>query len=73
VLSFSVQQSARWIVHLVSEPAKVNALHSLAQLQVDYTESDTRCTPDTSDWTLLLLHAGLYGEKDAWYMKRLLK
>ena len=61
---FRFQQSPRHVVHLVPESAQVDAIHSVAQLSLDHSESNHFPATRSANSALLLQYARLHGEKN---------
>lgn len=58
-------QSARYVVHLVSESVEVDSLYPVAQLSLGHSQGNHRHDARRSHRTILLQHAWLYGQKGA--------
>ncbi len=57
-------QSPRLVFHLVPEPAEVHSLHSVAQLQVGDSQSDSVHASGHYHSAVLLFHAWVHGQEN---------
>ena len=61
---FCYFQSTRLIIYVVPEPAEVSALYSVAQLQVDDSQTLDSRTASSTFGPLLLCYAGIHRQEN---------
>ena len=57
-------QSAGWVIHVVPVPPEINPLHPMASVQMGDNKSTWHYAAYSTDCSLLLLHAGIYGQEN---------